>query len=696
MKDAENLTESFSFTKLWPEFSAIIDGRFSTNVGASALVVCILFTVFGIGLLYVGIRCFISWRKTNFFIKLLKNIQAEDLSKKRKDILHNAQKKKEYGKLWGEFDETLILSPDGTQLYNTIDASHFFNTSTLAPEITENRLLTAVPAFLTAIGVIGTFAGLQMGLSGLSLSKDVGVDVLRDGIGHLINGASIAFLTSVWGVFASLVFNFLEKLSEKFIRDRIRRLQERIDTLFVRANPEEALVKISDYSRHSTEVLQGLAEKIGDKMQEAVVDVSNTIQGGLRDSLNDILAPAIQSLITNSNKGVETAMDALLERFIDKMGAHGEGQRDMLNAASKDVNQAVGSFSEQMHEFLQKLEKQQNQFNQQSLQNAKEIKETIGLSNRQSQEAINQTVEAAAQKNKELTETFEKQQNAFQKMGEQHAANIKATIESTSRESQQAIALTVKTAAKTNTELAEGFQDQLASQKKRDEKRDEVFRVQAEELQATSQNLMSQLNSMLEAQKGVSKTIINQCNTLMRDMERVTLANKEAAGSMSYATQDLKNVGKDFKDVSTTMESVGRVLNGTISKAIEKAEKLTELNQTTTTQVGGLTESITQIKSGITEVTDKLVAITDQADKSFDKMKKHQEAFQTALAAQIKDLETDIIRIISDYGQRVNNQTIERLREWNTQTSQYTSTMTDAISSLSTVVDEIEAKMSPV
>ena len=52
----------------------------------------------------------------------------------------------------------------GYHLFNTLDASHFFNHYSLARGLTDNRLLTAVPSFLTAIGVIGTFAGLQIGL----------------------------------------------------------------------------------------------------------------------------------------------------------------------------------------------------------------------------------------------------------------------------------------------------------------------------------------------------------------------------------------------------------------------------------------------------------------------------------------------------------------------------------------------------
>jgi len=728
----DHLEGSFSLSKLWPEFSSLVDGRFSTNIGLSAFIVGFLFVVFAFSLVYVVVHWYKSTKRIKFFMSLLRKLTTEDLSKKRHDLLRESKNDQKNGELWGEFDETLITSADGEVLYNTVDSSHFFNTSTLAQEITENRLLTAVPAFLTAIGVIGTFAGLQMGLSGLSMSKDVGIDVLRDGIGHLINGASIAFLTSVWGVFASLVFNIIEKWSGKLVRKKISILQERIDYLYPRVNAEEALVKISDYSKNSTEVLKSLAEKIGDKMQEAMIEVSNNIQGGLEDSLNKIMAPAIQSLVSNSNKGVETAMDSLLTRFMDKIGDQGENQRDMLENASKNVNDAMGSLGDNMNGFLEKFEYQQELFHQIGKQNAEDIKNTISSVSRQSKEAINVAVETTTASSKKLAEefqaqienqkmrdhernkffkeqtsemqlanqslmsqffgNFETQQNKFHQMGKQNADEISNTISSVSQQSKEAIQRAVETTTSSTRQFSEGLKAQIENQEQRDFKRSEVFQDQVAEIQGVSKMMMEQLNSLIENQKLISKTLHTQSESLLRDMERVTLANKEASGEMHIATSDLKTVSGEFKSFGETIETASDALGGSIIKAIQKAEKLTEINQSTVAQVGQLTDSVGQIKSGITNVTDKLVLITDQADKSFMHLRQHQEDFQEALNLHVDHLHKEITRVITEYGERVNGQTIERLTEWNKQTSRYTATMTDAISSLSTVVDEIESK----
>ncbi|MEA3332672.1 MAG: anti-phage ZorAB system protein ZorA, partial [Pseudomonadota bacterium] len=332
----------FSLKQLVPEFSILWEGTWQSSDGFSAIIVAFLLAIglfFAVWTAYYFIRSFL---KVNFFSKLLKGVKPEDLAQEQRNILNKAlDKNNEYGKLWREFNETLVLSADKRRLHNTLDAAHFFNTRSLARNLTENRLLSAVPGFLTAIGVIGTFAGLEMGLANLQLNSQAGVDALRDGINSMINGASVAFITSVWGVFCSVVFNFYEKVLERIIRRKITNLQNKIDYLYPRINAEQSLVSIADYSRSSNETLQGLAEKIGTTMQEALVQTTDTIRTGLEDSLNTILQPAIQALVDNTNQSSEKVLNNLVERFIGSVGDAGNTQRDIMKQASSDLCEAT-------------------------------------------------------------------------------------------------------------------------------------------------------------------------------------------------------------------------------------------------------------------------------------------------------------------------------------------------------------------
>jgi hypothetical protein len=367
----------FDFALLIPKFAVLFDGEVGSPQAISSVIVLVLIVIF-LASLYVTTQKFIkSKRYINYYFKLLEGISAETLLQTRHDLRSKAKENLKYGALWLEFDESLVVSSDGNKLYNSLDASHFFNTYNLARGLTENRLLAAVPGFLTAIGVIGTFAGLQMGLGSLELSKDAGVDVLRSGIGNMISGAAIAFLTSVWGVASSVLYNFIEKLLERDIRVRISDLQKQIDYLYPRINAEGSLERIADYSQTSMATLQGLAEKIGDRMQEALVEVTDKIGNNLNDSLNRIMAPAIDNLVSNAHEGSQNALDTLVERFVDKVDQAGENQRNLMESASKDANQVFSQLGQQMDGFLGRLESQAERAEISESKNQEQLKQLL-------------------------------------------------------------------------------------------------------------------------------------------------------------------------------------------------------------------------------------------------------------------------------------------------------------------------------
>lgn len=92
------------------------------------------------------------------------------------------------------------LLPD---LYTTI------NEETLALRSWQN-VINQIPGALTAIGLLGTFLGLIMGISSIAFSS---VEAALSSISILLNGIETAFYTSIAGVVFSIAFNFIHKFS---------------------------------------------------------------------------------------------------------------------------------------------------------------------------------------------------------------------------------------------------------------------------------------------------------------------------------------------------------------------------------------------------------------------------------------------------------------------------------------------------
>ena len=296
------MTENLNFKVLIPTFDSSMFS-FQTTEQLSSFFVGILILI-ALVFFIISVRSF--WQaiqRIDWLTKLLDGKTSITVAQKRESLIEKAREIKKIanqdqgiikikkhlwsvGHLWLEFDETLTnVEKNGeTHLYNIIDSRYFFNTSSLAKDITESRLLAAVPGFLTAFGVVGTFIGLQLGLSELNIGKDIAISEMKDGLSHVISGASVAFITSVWGVGLSVVFNFIEKLLERNVRARVTKIQDRIDFLFPRLSSEHQLQRIAKDGKESKESLQGISR--ANWRENAGVDC-NRFRKGFRSSYRE-------------------------------------------------------------------------------------------------------------------------------------------------------------------------------------------------------------------------------------------------------------------------------------------------------------------------------------------------------------------------------------------------------------------------
>ena len=576
---------NFDLSSLWPSFSSLFNGEIYTSQGLAALFVSITWFAF---FLFLGISGYELWKSSKryrFYRELIKGKNTSELSSSRRELLNNArenEQKNKWPELWNEFDETLVeikLSA-GKGLRNTSEASVFFNSSTLAGGLVGNRLLAAGSGIITGLGVLGTFVGLQLGLG--SLVFDNGTDTLMQGIQQLVGSASIAFTTSVWGVLLSLLYNFLEKLFERRARTQITSLQTQIDGLFQRFSPSEILRDIKDDGHESRIVLQGLAERIGNSMQEAVTSMSGSIQQGMADSLHDVLVPALDRFATASEAmndrqahGSEDALRKLIEKFIENVGNEGDRQRDALSGASNDLTGALQEMSGKLNDFLKNLEKQQ-----------------VGL-----------------------------------------------------REEQE--------------------------------------------------GRMKILEKISKGQTETTGSLIKQGQSLGTSAQQTNQAMDKITKNMEKITQELEKTSGHLENTSGTLGTSVVDASERVRQSSSIADKLINENNRVEKNINQVMKLLENIQQGIEHSTEQLNQAADTAKEGYTKVSKNYLDLQDSLKEHVGQLEKQVAKLLRDYGEMVNNQTRERMGQWDKLTLQYTENMTQAISTIADVVEEIDVKIQP-
>ena len=561
---------------LWPDFSLLLTGN--TN-GISAWFWLLTAGIFAIAVLALVFHASHFRARLKALHGLLDGQTKEQLALNRRETLQRALglKNAGIGMLWREFDESLVSSGDQKLLFNTLDAEHFFNPRTLAPGLTASRLLAATPGFLVAIGVLGTFVGLTIGLANLQIDSHADVEKLRSGIDMLIQGAAVAFMTSVWGVTFSLLLNFIEKMFERSALAKIQALQHQIDFLYPRILAEQSLVHIADHGRESSMALQELHERIGDRLQESLQGMNEAMQTALTDTLNNIMAPAIQALVNGASQQSTQVLDTLVGNFMEGMTSVGREQGSLMQQAASDVNNAVGAMSEQLNQLFQSLSAQQGQ-----------QQESAQQQSRQFEEQLQRAVSSAEQREQQLEQRFNQLMSG----------------------------------------LGGQLDEQLNAAQRRDDERQAAFaRTQAEADQRQQALLEQVANSTREQMQSMAEAGNERHNNLEKVFSRLMMnLNSQLDGQMSAAEQreQVRNQRHEQQQLAA---------------AAQQQELVGSLSQTTQQQLNAMVEAVTAQQNNLESAFGKLLGnLNEQMSGHSEHAEQREQARQQRLAEQMESM----------------------------------------------------------
>lgn len=653
----------YNLTKLWPQFNLLLSGDFTSPEGLSALFVSVLLALLFIFSCWSLINYWQAKNQIKFYRSLISGLTVEKLLEKRRDIFNSALENKRYGRLWREFDESLVHVPQKDRLCNTLDAAHFFNTQSISRGLTENRLLSAVPGFLTAIGVIGTFAGLQMGLSELNVTSDDFAE-LKSGIEVLIGGASIAFMTSVWGVFTSVTFNFFEKMLERGVRSSISDFQKEVDYLYPRITAEQSLTHIEDFSRQSMEKLAELDEKIGHKMQEAMQQASVVIRDGMEQSLNTILGPAIERLVDNAHSGSEKALESMMERFLEGIGSAGDNQRVALENAANKMTEASGGMSSGLNDFASNMDKQITQMAQRNTEIFNSLESSI-------KKQMDQHNSEDEQRQKSLTAGMEGFIDEIRSQTKEISDQNKTIMQ----------------------EVSESLTHQIEGQRDQDLARQKTLDGQLTRFQDSQSGITESIDAVLNAQKQQNDSLFEGLNNLLTKMSALTEGQKEVVEGMENASTDMKSSSNQLGLLSANVQSAAEALSETLAEAAENNVSVAAQNRESSEIVQGMVDKINDINQLLNSTATTLEDAAEKAGDGLSSVNSHFDNLTKSLSKHVNELEEQISDLLSDYSERVQSQTSDRMNVWNEQTNSYIGAMTDAVRVINDVVDEIDSKV---
>lgn len=650
---------------------------------------------------------------------LLEGQSKETLALSRRETMQKAQglDAPNVGMLWREFDESLVLSSDQKHLFNTLDAEHFFNARTLAPGLTASRLLAAAPSFLVAIGVLGTFVGLTVGLEGLVGTSDE-IESLKGGINKLISGAAVAFMTSVWGVFFSLLLNFVEKMFERSALGQIQQLQHDIDFLYPRIPAEQSLVHIAEYGKESKEALQELHERIGDRLQETLNGMSEAMQTALTDALNNIMAPAIQTLVSTTSQQSTQVLEKLVGNFMDGMTSVGREQGLQMQQAAADVNAAVSGMSERLNQLFSSLSEQQGRQMEVAQQLSAAFETQLQRISGSAEERQAQMEQRFAELMSGLTSQLqtqlgtaqqrdEERQALFERVLGQASSSQTAMLEqfsSSTREQMQAMAEAgnerhsnlEKVFSRLMMNLNTQLDSQMGAAEQREQARQQRFQEQLDQVSTHQQELLTSLATAVQATQQQSRLMADQHQQLLGQLKQVSEATAQSSKHLDSSANQLGLLSANLRQAADTL---GQRLEA-VTHGVEKAG---QQNAELAAQLQSQAATLAQLQATLLEGAQRFEQAAGEARNGFGEMKSAQQEFLSGvrheftalgekLREQVEAVEKQAEEWLRSYAGEVRMQIDDRMNKWNEVSLSYADQMHRTVQAMSSILDELEAR----
>lgn len=247
----------------------------------------------------------------------------------------------------------------------------------LIDRIGKNFYNSNMPGTLTGLGILGTFLGLSMGLAAFGGEN---ISMISDSMGPLLEGMKVAFHTSVYGVFLSLIFSFIYKANmadaytamemfQKAFRQfamPVRSVGEEENSAMIiyQANISHLMKQILDVLKgESREQIKGV-ERITEQFMEHMTASMGEDFGRLGNSLKD--ATEAQTVSARNNKELIKAVEMLVlanHDMQEKMSTILKTQENFsreLTTQREELKAACDEMSDEINSQLYAFNKMRN------------------------------------------------------------------------------------------------------------------------------------------------------------------------------------------------------------------------------------------------------------------------------------------------------------------------------------------------
>lgn len=586
----------------------------------------------------------------------------------KSDTLFNFKNDK-YQPICDVYQQTIFI-PVGISEKTNIPASLYFSDQAICKANKLNlRMLDTAAGTLVGLGLIGTFLGLTLGVSGFDSTN---TEHIQESIQTLLGGMGTAFFTSLLGMFLSLVyvffekrwknkfarslFDFTEKLDKKYYIDDIslmhlnqkqlmselhsnmesyldnqtKKLISKLDTQLSYVTEDGKKVELGNAVR---EILKENTEQ-STALKSFSTDLADSIENNLdtvlSNQLQDKLVPLMQNIDKTTNLVVEhidkmsekvaSPASDMIEKVVDELqnsmkAIMEEFKTNLSGSATKELEQLASSLStaaESMADFPKNMEKISATLEvtiQEVKNSISEISKTSASTNNsamtQMQEQISFAVSTMSNAIMEVKEVM----SQLSKSSEQSSQEVINKLVSASDNMGQSLSKMLENMSSNMNETVKGITDDVNN------KQTDLLEMQGSTMNQ-AENLMTVFNHGLERMEQMNEYITGTMSTFQKAQGEITGSTsnlQRITGDMKLATELFQKSQNDYStQVASLQNKIQSNLESVTQLLIDSGEMSDDYVNKFETIKLGLSSIFSQLQAGLNEYSTTVQTSTQE------------------------------------------------------------------------------------
>lgn len=401
------------------------------------------------------------------------------------------------------------------------------------------NVCTQVAGILTALGILGTFLGLVLGLRSFDFSN---ADQMTSSVEALVGGLNVAFYTSIYGVTLSILYNIIFRRITTGLTQELNHFYDAFNSALEPVSQKAMAERMDSRQAENNALMQEIKELLDERLGERLgYQMAETLT-----PVFDRIIQSLDSMMLDFHKEQANSLEKIVDAFVDRMGGALNSHVKALGESVDELSQAQKTMSVELQRLIKqivKTSKDTSQINEHAGIILEQLSGYIPLLMQTSQDSakVIENMVKWSEDIQKMTDTqhlaMEKmtvEQNDLLKVMAEHEGNLDQTCEEISANQQQLSESLVQFTKAAET-LAEREQDPMQFEDIKD-------------------MLSGYMTTMQQLQRESAQNIENIQSAGIREMLTYVSAQTEANAKESQAvqqklTEELQKLAKTQEDI---------------------------------------------------------------------------------------------------------------------------------------------------